>query len=289
VPTVVTFHDLRVPYLFPKIGGLRWRAVLGLARGAAAAIVTNAEDEARLRAAGGVRRIEQIPIGSNIAPELPPSYERAVWRRRMGYAPDDFVLGYFGFLNNSKGGEVLVQALAKLGSQASRGRVKLLLIGGQAGTSDPTNAGYGDRIEKLAAELGVDGLIQKTGFVPTQDVSAHLAACDVVVLPYLDGASFRRGSLMAALAHGCAVVSTTPAFPQAGLIDRENIRLFRPGDAEACVAAIAELRASPELRQRLAAGAKALAGQFAWEKIAGRTAEYFRSVLGSSGKPRPAS
>ena len=30
---LVTFHDLRFPYLFPKAGPLRWQAVLALARG----------------------------------------------------------------------------------------------------------------------------------------------------------------------------------------------------------------------------------------------------------------
>ena len=32
-PALTTFHDLRLPYLFPKAGPLRWQAVLALARG----------------------------------------------------------------------------------------------------------------------------------------------------------------------------------------------------------------------------------------------------------------
>ena len=47
-PTVVTFHDLRVPYLFPKAGRLREAAVRGLARRAAGGT--------RLRAAAPARR-----------------------------------------------------------------------------------------------------------------------------------------------------------------------------------------------------------------------------------------
>ena len=48
VPVVVTFHDLRAPYLFPKAGLVRWRSMLELAHSAAAVIVTNEEDRARL-------------------------------------------------------------------------------------------------------------------------------------------------------------------------------------------------------------------------------------------------
>jgi len=40
-PVVVTFHDLKVPYLFPKAGPLRWRVVHMLARWVDRIIVTN--------------------------------------------------------------------------------------------------------------------------------------------------------------------------------------------------------------------------------------------------------
>jgi glycosyltransferase involved in cell wall biosynthesis len=276
VPCVATFHDLRIPYLFPKAGGLRWRAVRALARGAAAAIVTNPEDEARLRAASGVKRLAQIPIGSNIAPELPPGFERDQWRERFGVGPDDWLLGYFGFLSASKGGETLVRALARL---AAEGRpARLLLIGGRTGASDPTNAEYSGQVEALARELGVEARIGRTGFVAPLEVSAALAACDVVVLPYRDGASFRRGSLMAALAHGCAILSTFPTTPQPGLQDGENICLVPPDDPAACASAVAELMAAPEICARLAQGARALSAEFGWEKIAARTVEVLEAV-----------
>jgi glycosyltransferase involved in cell wall biosynthesis len=276
VPCVVTLHDLRIPYLFPKAGGLRRRAVLALARGAAAAIVTNPEDEADLRRAGGVRRLARIPIGSNIAPALPAGYNRAAWRARLGLAPEGWLLGYFGFLNASKGGETLVRALAAL---VAAGRPAwLLLIGGQAGSSDPTDLGYGREVDALARALGVQERILRTGFVPPEEVSAHLTACDVILLPYHDGASFRRGSLMAALAHGCAVVSTLPAVPQPGLLDGANIRLVPPDDPAACAAAVAELMAAPDLRLRMGQGARNLAAEFGWARIAEQTAEVFEGV-----------
>jgi hypothetical protein len=44
VKTAVTFHDLRVPYLFPKAGRLRQTAVNFLARSADGVIATNPAD-----------------------------------------------------------------------------------------------------------------------------------------------------------------------------------------------------------------------------------------------------
>jgi glycosyltransferase involved in cell wall biosynthesis len=175
---VITYHDLRVPYLFPKAGPLRWQAILALARWSDAVIITNPEDEVVLRQYSFIHRLARIPIGSNIAPVPPAEYERMAWRVRLGVAGEEILLAYFGFLNESKGGETLIRALQKLGSG-----YKLLMIGGKTGASDPTNAAYAQRIEALISELGLADRILSTGYVPPEQVSAHLLAADVAVLP----------------------------------------------------------------------------------------------------------
>jgi glycosyltransferase involved in cell wall biosynthesis len=274
--TVVTFHDLRVPYLFPKAGRLRQAAVTHLARSASGVIVTDPADEAELKRRGGVKRLAQIPIGSNIAARPPAGYDRAAWREKMGVYPNEFLLGYFGFLNASKGGDTLVGALSALVSR--KARVKLALIGGQTGTSDATNAAFSAEIEKLIARYDLSDRILRTGFVEASEVSAHLTACDAVVLPYRDGVSFRRGSFMAAVAHGCAVITTYPGVPLPELRDGVNVRLVPPDSASAIVLAVTELLDAPNLRARLGQGARGLSASFSWETIAKRTLEFLQSV-----------
>jgi glycosyltransferase involved in cell wall biosynthesis len=276
VKTVVTFHDLRIPYLFPKAGRLREAAVTHLARSASGVIVTDPADEDELRRRGGVKRLTQIPIGSNIAPQPPSSYDRAAWREEMGVYPNEFLLGHFGFLNESKGGDTLIGALSALVSR--KARVKLALIGGQTGTSDATNAAFSAEIEKLIARYDLNDHILRTGFVDAPEVSAHLMACDAVVLPYRDGVSFRRGSFMAALAHGCPVVTTHPATLLPELRDGVNIRFVPPESASAIVLAVTELLDAPELRARLRLGARELSALFSWETIVARTLEFLQSV-----------
>ncbi len=269
-PTVATFHDLRIPYLFPKAGPLRDAAVTHLAASACAAIATDPADARTLRARG-VGAVSQIPIGSNIAARPPEEFDRPGWRRARGYGADDFVIGYFGFLNGSKGGDTLIDALADLVARGVPAHV--LLIGGAAGASDPTEVAFGARVAERIEALGLTGRVQRTGFLPEAETSAALLACDVMALPYRDGASLRRGTLMAALAHGLPIVSTLGSDQAVELRDGGALRLVRPGVASELAEALSELRADLQQRERLGRGARALSGRFGWDAIAAETAQ----------------
>lgn len=275
-PSVVTFHDLRVPYLFPKAGPVRRAALNFIARSAMGAIVTNPEDRLALSKDPRIKRLAEIPIGSNITPSA-THYGARVQQHaaRWGLADAETVVGYFGFLNASKGGEMLFRAIAQLPKS------KLLLIGGRTGTSDPTNVAYAYELDSLAAKLGIADRIVRTGYLPDRETSEAFLACDLMAMPYVDGASFRRGTFMACLAHGMPTISTQPTVPLSQLRDSENIRLVPREDPAALAAAISQLSADPVLRTRLSAGATKLADQFTWDKIAVQTAAFFQQVLAS--------
>ena len=269
---VVTYHDLKPPYLFPKAGPVRGWVVRQLARYSDAAIVTNVED---LLATGEwpfVHRLARpsmhhIPIGSNIPVAPPADYDRPAWRTQHGYGTADFLWGYFGFLNESKGGESLIRALALAPPEHH-----LLMIGGRVGSSDPTNQAYAAHVEGLMTSLGVADRVQWTGYsTSTAQVSAALLSTDIVVLPYRDGISFRRGSLHAALAHGCPVVSTTPHVSIPELSEGKNVLLVQAGDPAPLSRAAVRLQRDPARRRRIGDGAEELAGLFTWDRIAERT------------------
>jgi len=275
-PVVVTFHDLKVPYLFPKAGPLRWQAVRILVHRADSVIVTNQEDYLQLEGEIPSARLSLIPIGSNIPPAPPSGYDRDAERARWGVGPDDLLLGYFGFLNESKGGEELMQALAILVAHGVPAH--LLMVGGRVGSSDSTNQAYAERVESLIAESGLEERVHWTGYTYPETVSAGLLATDVCVLPYRDGVSFRRGTLHACLAHGRAVVTTRPVVPLSQVRDGENMLLVKSRDPEGLAEAVMRLADGPALRARLEAGAVVLAAGFAWERIARQTAALFRRL-----------
>ncbi|MCJ7738887.1 MAG: glycosyltransferase family 4 protein [Anaerolineae bacterium] len=273
-PTVVTtFHDLRVPYVFPKAGPIRWQTVFGLARWSDGVIVTNLEDERQLAATPLLTPVRRIPIGSNIAPSLPDCFDRVGWRRRWGVGVGELLMGYFGFLNERKGGEDLIRVLAGTVNRGVSGH--LLLIGGEVGTSDPTNRAYAERVDHLVEGLGLSDRVHRTGFVSAEEVSACLEAVDVCILPYREGASLRHGSLHACLAHGRPIVTTRPVLDVPEFRDGESMLLVRRGDVPALVDAAARVWSDENLRDRLGAGAVRLSTEFTWERIAYRTTDFF--------------
>jgi glycosyltransferase involved in cell wall biosynthesis len=270
---LVTFHDLKFPYLFPKAGPLRRQSVLRLAKDSDASVVTNPADWTRLRDAGLGEKLRAIPIGSNIRCEAPRDYDRTAQRAKWGVQPDEWLLAYFGFLNENKGGETLVRTLAELAKR--RMPAKLLMVGGKVGSSDPTNLAYLEKVERLIEELGIAKRVQWTGFTSSEEVSANLMAADCAVLPYREGASLRHGSLMAALAHALPIVSTVltgiPAdaikqFPM--LEDGESALLVEPAQPIRMAEAVIRLMTGNALRSHLAAKAAVLSRQFEWETLA---------------------
>lgn len=274
-PVVVTFHDLRVPYLFPKAGRVRQYVVRLAAQKARGVIVTNLEDRKVVESWGLDQvRLRQIPIGSNIRASEEDQGAMDAARRALGVRKNTFLLGYFGFLNPSKGADYLVQAMAGLGSE-----IHVIFIGGRTGSSDTdNNRRFVASIEAQARELDVEQRLHWTGFLPDRDISRLLQAVDLMVLPYRDGVSLRRGTLMAALAHGCAIISNRSEAKISDLRHGENIWLVPPNDVEALTGAIQYLRNDDALRLRLAEGAKRLARQFSWDSIAAQTIDFFESL-----------
>ena len=275
VKSVVTFHDLRVPYLFPKAGPLRTQVVHSLARLADGVIATNTADYARLQQIGlPAGRLRHIPIGSNIVTHHPPAGAVTAARATLGLGEGDFLLGYFGFLNESKGADTLLHALAQLAPQTH-----LVFIGGRTGDSDPANnQAFFQQLDSLIASLGLPGRVHWTDFLPDEGVSTYLHAADLVVLPYRDGVSLRRGSLMAALAHARPVLSTHPAAPIPELVHQENIWLTPAGDPAGLAQDITSLQNDALTRQRLAGAAGQVAGLFTWDKIAAQTIAFYESL-----------
>lgn len=270
IPLVTTFHDLRFPYLFPKAGPLRNGIVMHLARTSDGVIATNHEDAQRL---AHLKHRALIPIGSSVNTALPPHFDRASWRAELGLPREAFVIAHFGFINRSKGLDDLVRALAKLNEG------HLLLIGGRTGASDPSNVTHADEIDALIAQQGLEHRVHRTGYLEATGVSAAFAAADGVALPFKDGASYRRSSLMAAIAHGCAIVTTQPVVDIPAFTEGEPLALVERENPAQLARRLDHLRTQPAERERLRAGALAIRRHFDWDTITAQNVRFFERVI----------
>jgi glycosyltransferase involved in cell wall biosynthesis len=111
-----------------------------------------------------------------------------------------------------------------------------------------------------------------------------LLACDAIALPFSDGASFRRGSLLAALAHGVPLVTTGAgaiiASDGRALRDGHEVSLVPPGDTAALAAALQQLIVDRAAAERIGAAGRAFSRAFDWDTIAAQHVERYRGLVG---------
>jgi glycosyltransferase involved in cell wall biosynthesis len=100
--------------------------------------------------------------------------------------------------------------------------------------------------------------VSGVGALEADALSAHLQACDLMVQPYVDGASTRRGTLMASLAHGVPVVTTVGRLSEPFWSSAAAVSAVPAGDVEGMVQATVALAADAGRRQRQSVAAREL-------------------------------
>ena len=99
----------------------------------------------------------------------------------------------------------------------------------------------------------------------------------ICVLPFNDGVRLNNSSFAVAASHGLPIVTTLGDSLESPFLDGENVRLCLPKNPVALAAAITELAHSPDMRKRLAAGARRLAeSHFSWDRTIDATLRTFQ-------------
>lgn len=118
-----------------------------------------------------------------------------------------------------------------------------------------------------AAIAGVESVLV-AGYLDQRSLARAIAAADVFLVPFADGASTRRTSLMAALQHAVATVSTCGSSTDGIFSDAGAPLLVDVGDAEGFAQQTARVAANPTLREQVAsAGHELYLARFSWPVI----------------------
>ncbi len=247
-PSVITLHEFSYPRLPRKIAIypflLRHRHVI---------FTSSFERDCALRRAPWIRRSSSvIPIGSNI-----PSGSPARARNRREIV-------YFGLIEPRKGLEDVL-ALASLMKESSAG-LGIRVIGMPV----PGKLDYLKELKSQADGLPIVWDISRS----ESEVADLLSQSLIAYVPYPDGASERRGTLLALLSNGVAAVTTRGPHtsPEMGVA---VAFAATPGEA---VGVIQHLLADEDRLQTLAERARAYAGRFSWGAIADKHIEIYRRL-----------
>jgi glycosyltransferase involved in cell wall biosynthesis len=183
-----------------------------------------------------------IPTGVPVAAE-PAAVEavRAALLPRGG-----LLLGHFGLFGEEVAGLLHAWLPPLLAAAPDR---TVVLVG---------RGGDGFRDAFLVRNPSLAGRVRATGSLPPRAASHHLSACDLLIQPYPTGVNARRSSLVAGLAHGTPIVTTTgpstePFWAESGAV------ALAPEDERCAPAAVVEaLLGNAAERLRLAAAGRDL-------------------------------
>jgi D-inositol-3-phosphate glycosyltransferase len=174
---------------------------------------------------------------------------------------DGPVLLFVGRIQPLKGLDVAVRALAAL----RRPDARLVVVGGASGRDGAHEV---ERIDKLAAELGVTDQLRLVAPVPHHLLSSYYRAADVVLVPSRSE-SFGLVALEAA-ACGTPVVAAAVGGLRT-LVDHGRTGFLVEGRDPTVFAAFAEqVLDSPALAAELSANAATRAAGYTWSTAAGR-------------------
>ena len=115
--------------------------------------------------------------------------------------------------------------------------------------------------------------VVRPGELDARRLASFVAASDIFLTPFLDGVSTRRGSFMAGLQQGVALVGTSGALTDP-MLRASDLELVEVGDAESFADRVA-LLAADRGRRELAAGRgrRLFEAEFTWDAIADRFLE----------------
>lgn len=241
VPFILTLHEFGPAHKLRKLS-------VGLLTRARAIIVTNEMDRSDL-----IRwypwvasRVRMVPLASNI-PGRP-------WQ-----PVSPFTAAYFGLFRPGKGLEEFMECARIV--RARSPDIRFLAIGALTGSAPE----YGRAFLEQAKGMGVDVLVGAS----EQEVAAALSAASVAYLPFPDGATARRGSILAAASCGLPVISTTGPFTTPEL----TAALLMSGSPAEAAETILALRDDSARLQDAHQRSERLGRMFSWENTAERYVE----------------
>lgn len=188
-------------------------------------------------------------------------------------APSPLV-GLVGRISPWKGQHIFLRAAAEVHKQIPAARFQII------GSAMFAEHDYEREVRALATELGLDGVVEFTGF--RSDVPCLIADLDLLVHASTTGEPFGQ-VVIEGMAAGKAVVATRGGGVPEIVVDGETGLLVPMSDAPAMAAAILRLLSDAALRERMGrAGRQRVRDRFTLQHTAAAVQSIYAELLPSS-------
>ncbi len=218
-------------------------------------------------------RVDVVAPGADLSRFRPG--DRGAARRALGLSPDETIVAFVGRIQPLKAPDILLRAADVVRRRNPGVPLRVLVVGGPSGTGLERP----DELVELAAELGMSESVTFLPPQPPDRLAQVYRAADIVAVPSYSE-SF---GLVAIEAQACG----TPvlAAEVGGLsvaVAHDRSGLLVPGhEIDRWAQEVERLVTDRELRERLAAGARAQAERFSWAHTAeGLLGSYRRARSG---------
>jgi glycosyltransferase involved in cell wall biosynthesis len=268
MPYVVEPIGMFVPIVRNFLLKRMYHLALGqsMLRGSRTIIATSPQEVAELVSSG--QPAEKIVVRRN-GVEVPDSLpERGRFRAVAGIPADAKLVLYLGRLSEKKSPDVLLQAFASLGNMEGGAELRLVFAG-------PDDGDMKQKLQQVAAELGVSARVQILGPVFNKDKWSAYRDADVFVLPS-QNENFGN-TAGEAVAAGTPVVVTDKCGIAPLLADVAGLVVQH--DVTAIAQAIARVLCEPGLHARLSAGCERVAAKLDWDQPAEQMENLYEQLV----------
>lgn len=229
------------------------------------------------------QRVTVVPCGVDLRLFQPGSQEAA--RHALGWDQAEAIVLFVGRIQRLKGIDLLLQTAAFLLQRHRAGeipRFRLVIVGGRADPAgDDPEAREIRRLQALAQDLGVSGVVTWVGAVEHEALPAYYQSADVTVMP----STYESFGLVAveSMASGTPVVASRVGGLQVTVQDGRTGFLIPWRDPRLYADRIALLLNDASLRLEMGAAGRARAATLGWERTARDLQDLYASVLADHG------
>jgi glycosyltransferase involved in cell wall biosynthesis len=251
-----------------------WKAKVSLGRRQADAIVTVSNYSRQMLAVHFHIDPDNIFVAGEAADpvfRLLPDPLPTPHMHSLGISRQDRLVVYVGGFGPHKNLETLVLAFSRLAKMPEFANARLVMVG--ENRREVFHSSY-SKITSLVQVLGLEGRFLFTGFLPDEELVVLLNLASVLALP-----SFMEGfglPAVEAAACGCPVVATT-ASPLPELLGDAGLYV-EPENTSGWEAALRQVLASRELREKMRAAGLQAVSRLTWEAAAGQMLDVFKKV-----------